>query len=325
MPTAIRFHKAGGPEVLQVEDIAVTAPGPGEVRLRQAAAGVNFIDCYHRSGLYPVPALPSGLGLAAAGIIEEIGPDVTGFAVGDRVAYGTGTVGSYAAVRTMSAAPLVKLPDGIDDVTAAGMMLRGMTVQYLIRRLFKVEPGMTVLFHAAAGGVGQIACQWLKHLGAHVIGTVGSDEKAEIARANGCEFPVNYNTENFKDRVMEITDGKGVPVVYDGVGKTVFDDSLDCLSRRGMMCTFGNASGPVAPVNPLTLSQKGSIFLTRPTLAHYTATREELVETATDLFNVVKSGAVKIDVGQTYPLIEAEQAHRDLEARKTTGSTVLIP
>lgn len=325
MATVVRFHETGGPEVLRVEQIEVGSPGPDQVRVRQTAVGVNFIDCYHRSGLYPLPGLPSGIGLAACGIVEEVGPGVSGLSVGDRVAYGNGPIGSYCSDRVMSAATLLKVPDGIPDDIAAGMMLRGMTVEYLIRRTFKVEPGMFVLFHAAAGGVGQIACQWLKHVGARVIGTVGSDEKAEIARRNGCEFPVNYSRENFKERVMEITGGKGVPVVYDGVGLTVWNDSLDCLSRRGMYVQFGNASGPAPDINPLVLSQKGSLFLTRPTLMAYTATREELEESAHALFEVVKSGAVKIEVGQSYPLAEAAQCHRDLEARKTVGSTVLIP
>ncbi|MFA7431435.1 MAG: quinone oxidoreductase [Rhodospirillaceae bacterium] len=325
MATVVRFHEAGGPDVLRVEQMDVGTPGPDQVRVRQTAVGVNFIDCYHRSGLYPVAGLPSGVGLAACGIIEEVGPGVSGLAAGDRVAYGNGPLGSYCSERVMSAATLLKVPANIPDDVTAGMMLRGMTVEYLTRRTFKVEPGMFVLFHAAAGGVGQIACQWLKHLGAHVIGTVGSDEKAEIARRNGCEYPVVYTRENFKDRVMEITDGKGVPVVYDGVGKTVWDDSLDCLSRRGMYVQFGNASGIAPDINPLVLSQKGSLFLTRPTLMGYTATRPELEESAGALFEMVSSGAVKIEVGQSYPLAEAAQCHRDLEARKTVGSTVLIP
>lgn len=325
MATVVRFHETGGPEVLRVEQLDVGKPGPGQVRVRQTAVGVNYIDTYHRSGLYPLPGLPSGIGLAACGIVEELGPEVSGLAVGDRVAYGNGPIGSYCSERVMSAATLLKVPEGIPDDVTAGMMLRGMTVEYLTRRTFKVEPGMYVLFHAAAGGVGQIACQWLKHMGVHVIGTVGSDEKAEIARRNGCEFPINYSRENFKDRVMEITGGKGVPVVYDGVGASVWDDSLDCLSRRGMYVQFGNASGPAPDINPLVLSQKGSIFLTRPTLMAYTATREELEESANAMFDVVKSGAVTIEVGQSYPLTEAAHCHRELESRKTTGSTVLIP
>lgn len=324
MATVVRIHHTGGPDALTVEDLDPGLPGAGEVRLRQTAVGVNFIDTYHRSGLYPLP-LPHGIGLAGAGVVEAIGDGVDTVAVGDRVCYGTGTPGSYASERVMSAAPLLKTPDGVDDATAAGMMLRGMTVQYLIRRTYTVQPGDVVLFHAAAGGVGQIACQWLHALGATVIGTVGSDEKAKLARANGCDHVVIYTRDSFKDTVKEVTNGEGVAVVYDGVGKSVFADSLDCLRRRGMMCTYGNASGPVDPVSPITLSQKGSLFLTRPTLGHYTATRAELEETANDLFKVVADGTVKIDIGQRYALTDAAQCHRDLEARKTTGSTVLIP
>jgi NADPH2:quinone reductase len=325
MASVIRIHHIGGPEVLTLEDIDPGMPGAGEVLLRQTAVGVNFIDTYLRTGLYPLPHLPHGLGMAGAGVIEAIGEGVSGLAVGDRVCYGTGTPGSYAAARVISAAPLLKTPDEIDDATAAGMMLRGMTVHYLTHSLYAVKPGDTVLFHAAAGGVGQIACQWLNALGATVIGTVGSDEKAAMAQANGCHHTIVYTRENFKERVLEITNGQGVAVVYDGVGKSVFADSLDCLRRRGMMCTYGNASGPVDPVSPITLAQKGSIFLTRPTLAHYTATREDLETAAFGLFDAVTSGKVKIDIGQSYPLADAAQAHRDLEGRKTTGSTVLIP
>ena len=320
---AVRFHDVGGPDVLGWESVPLGEPGPGEVRLRQTAVGLNYIDTYHRSGLYPV-ALPSGIGLEAAGVIEAVGPGVQGLAEGDRVAYGTGPVGAYAEARVMPAATLVRLPDAIDDRTAAAMMLQGLTVQYLIRRLFRVEPGMTVLVHAAAGGVGLIACQWLKHLGATVIGTVGSAEKAALAQANGCDHPILYRDEDFVARVKELTGGQGVPVVYDGVGQDVFEGSLDCLSRRGMMVTFGNASGPVPAVSPLTLNEKGSLFLTRPKLMDYVGTREELVAAAEDLFAVVASGGVRISVNQTYPLREAVQAHRDLEARKTTGSTVLL-
>jgi NADPH2:quinone reductase len=321
---AIRFHQTGGPEVLSWDSVDVGDPGPGEVRVRHSAVGLNYIDTYHRSGLYPV-TLPSGLGLEAAGVIEAVGEGVTGVAPGDRVAYGTGPLGAYAEARVMTPDTLLRLPDAIDDRAAAAMMLQGLTVQYLIRRLFRVEPGMTVLFHAAAGGVGLIACQWLKHLGATVIGTVGSPEKAELARAHGCDHTILYREEDFVARVKEITGGKGVPVVYDGVGKDVFDGSLDCLSRLGMMVTYGNASGPVSAVSPLTLNAKGSLFLTRPKLMDYAATREELVAMADDLFAVVASGAVRIAVNQTYALKDAAQAHRDLEGRKTTGSTVLLP
>jgi len=321
---AIRIAEFGGPDKMQWQEIDVPAPGPGELLLRQTACGLNFIDTYHRSGLYPIP-LPSGLGLEAAAVVEGIGSGVSEFKVGDRVGYNSGPIGAYAQRRVYPAAKVVKLPDGIDDPTAAAMLLRGMTVEYLIRRTYPVKKGQTVLFHAAAGGAGLIAGQWLSHLGVTVIGTVGSDEKAKLAREHGYHHVINYRSENFVARVKEITGGKGVPVVYDGVGKDVFLASLDCLSPRGMMVTFGNASGPSPAVEPLTLLQKGSLFLTRPTLGNYTATREELVESAKALFEVVLSGAVKIRVNQTYPLKDAAQSHRDLEARKTTGSTVLLP
>ena len=324
MAKAIRFHAAGGPDVLRWEDVEVGDPEPGEVRLKQTGVGLNYIDTYHRTGLYPV-ALPSGIGLEGAGVIEAVGEGVAGLAPGDRVAYAGPPIGAYATARVMPAAPLVKIPDGIDDVQAAGMMLQGMTARYLIRQTFRVERGMTVLFHAAAGGVGLIACQWLNHLGATVIGTVGSPEKADLARAHGCHHPIDYSRENFVDRVREITDGKGVPVVYDGVGKDTWDGSLDCLARRGMLVSFGNASGPVAPFAAGILAAKGSLFLTRPTLMDYTATRPELEATAADLFDVVQSGAVKIEVRQTYALADAVKAHTALEGRKTTGSTVLLP
>jgi len=321
---AIRFHETGGPDVLKWDAVEVGDPGPGQVRVRHTAVGLNYIDTYHRTGLYPV-SLPSGIGLEAAGVVEAVGEGVTALAVGDRVAYGTGPLGAYSEARVMAPDSLVKLPAGISDQTAAAMMLQGLTVQYLIRRLFPVEPGMTVLFHAAAGGVGLIACQWLKHLGATVIGTVGSPEKAALAKAHGCDHTILYREEDFVARVKEITGGAGVPVVYDGVGKDVFDGSLDCLARRGMMVTYGNASGPVPDISPLTLNAKGSLFLTRPKLMDYTATRAELVVAAEDLFAVVASGAVKIAVNQTYALKDAAQAHKDLEARKTTGSTILLP
>ncbi|SIS47780.1 quinone oxidoreductase family protein [Insolitispirillum peregrinum] len=325
MSTVVRIHQTGGPEVLRVEQIDPGLPGPGEVRLRHTAIGVNFIDTYLRSGLYSLPHLPHGLGFAGAGVVEAVGEGVTGFAVGDRVCYGTGPAGSYATERVMPAAVLIRMPDTLADDIAAGMMLRGMTAQYLIRRLYPVQPGDVVLFHAAAGGVGEIACQWLKALGATVIGTVGSDEKAELARQSGCHHTIVYTRENFKERVKEITNGVGVAVVYDGVGKAVFEDSLDCLRLRGMMCTYGNASGPVPPVSPITLSQKGSLFLTRPTLAHYTSTRAELEATASELLDVVANGTVKVTIGQSYPLTEASRCHQDLEGRKTVGSTVLLP
>ncbi len=324
MTKAIRVDRHGGPEVMAWEDVEVGAPGAGEVRLKHAAVGLNFIDVYHRSGAYKIP-LPTGLGLEAAGVVEAVGAEVGDLRVGDRVCYGTGPIGAYSEARIAPAAKLLKTPDGIDDTQAAAMMLQGLTAQYLIRRTFRVEAGMTVLFHAAAGGVGTIACQWLKHLGATVIGTVGSDEKAEFAMAHGCDHPIVYTKENFAERVRDLTGGEGVPVVYDGVGLSTWDGSLDCLRVRGMMVIFGNASGMAPTIDPMVLSQKGGLYLTRPSLLHYTATREQLDEAASELFEVVGSGAVKIEVRKTYALKDASQAHRDLEARKTTGSTVLIP
>ena len=323
MPKAIRFHQPGGPEVLVWEDIKVGDPGPGEVRVRHSAVGVNYIDIYHRTGLYKL-ALPSGIGMEGAGVVEAVGPGVTELKTGDRVGYAS-PIGSYSEVRLAPADRLVRLPDAIAFETAAGMMLKGMTVQYLIKRTFKVQPGMTVLFHAAAGGVGLIACQWLKSLGVTVIGTVGTDAKAALANAHGCDYPIVYTRENFVERVRQITGGKGVPVVYDAVGKDVFAGSIDCLAMFGMYVNFGNASGPLPPVEPLLLSQKGSLFLTRPTLVHYTAKREDLVASANDLFEVVKSGKVKIEIGQRYALKDAAQAHRDLESRNSTGSLMLMP
>ncbi|MCF8482965.1 MAG: quinone oxidoreductase [Rhodospirillum sp.] len=324
MAHAIRIEKAGGPEVMRMVEVDLPDPGPGQVRIRQTAVGLNYIDTYHRSGLYPLP-LPSGIGLEAVGVIDAVGPNVQYVKEGQRVCYATGPLGAYATERVLSETTLVPLPDAISDIQAGGMMLRGMTVQYLLRRAFKVEPGMTVLFHAAAGGVGLIACQWLKHLGVTTIGTVGSEAKGDLAKAHGCSHVINYNTEDFLERVKEITDGKGVPVVYDGVGASVFDKSLDCLQPRGMMITFGNASGSVPPISPGVLTAKGSLFLHRPTLMHYTGTRPELEETASDLFDMVASGAVKIEVNQTYALSDVVKAHTDLESRKTTGSTVLLP
>jgi NADPH2:quinone reductase len=324
MPRAIRFQQTGGPEVLQWEEVAVDEPGEGQVRLRHTAIGVNFIDTYHRSGLYPVP-LPSGLGSEGAGVVEAVGPGVTLVKPGDRVVYAGGPIGSYAEQRLFPAERLVKLPDGISDQLGAAMMLKGMTTQYLIRRTYRVQPGETILFHAAAGGVGSIACQWLHALGATVIGTVGSEAKAELARANGCHHVINYATENFVERVRELTHGRGVPVVYDSVGKSTFPASLDCLQPRGLFVSFGNASGPVPPFELSLLTQKGSLYVTRPTLASYTATRKELEETAQELFDMVLSGQVKFEIQHTYPLQDAQQVHRDLEARKTTGSVILLP
>jgi NADPH2:quinone reductase len=325
MTKAIRIHETGGAEVLRYEDVEVGRPGPGEVRLIQSAIGLNFIDIYLRSGLYPLPSLPSVIGLEAAGTVEEVGEGVSDFAPGDRVAYASPPPGAYAEERLMPADRLVPLPDEISDRQAAAMMLQGMTVEYLIRRTYRVEPGDTVLFHAAAGGVGLIACQWLNHLGVTVIGTVGSAEKAALAKAHGCHHTINYREEDFAARVKEITDGAGVPVVYDSIGKDTFEASLDCLRPRGVMVSYGNASGPVTAFNPGILAQKGSLYLTRPTLSTYTASRADLLATAEALFDVVRAGAVKIEINQTYPLAEAAQAQRDLEARKTTGSTILLP
>ena len=325
MSKAIRIHKTGGPEVLSWDDVDVGKPGAGEALVRHRAVGLNFIDTYMRSGLYPLAQMPSGIGSEGAGIVEAIGDGVDGIAVGDRVAYAGGPPGSYADVRVMPAAGLVKVPEGISDNQAASMMLKGMTARYLLRATYVVKAGDTILFHAAAGGVGLIACQWAKHLGATVIGTVSSDEKAALAKAHGCDHTIVYSRENFVDRVKEITGGKGVPVVYDSVGKDTYPASLDCLRPRGMFVTFGNSSGPIGEMNPLVLAQKGSLFMTRPTLGHYTGTRPDLEETANDLFDVVKKGHVKLEINQTYALKDAAQAHRDLEGRKTTGQTVLLP
>ena len=323
MTYAVRIHEIGGPEVLRWEAIDVPDPGPGEALIRQTAAGLNFIDVYFRTGLYPAPSFPATIGNEGAGVVEAVGDGVTEVAVGDRVAYCM-SLGSYAQRRLIASKQLVKIPDGIGDEQAAAVMLKGCTVQYLIRRTHAVQPGETVLFHAAAGGCGLIACQWLKHLGATVIGTVGTREKAELAKAHGCDHPIVYTEESFVDRVLELTGGEGVPVVYDSVGKDTFDDSLRCLQPRGLMVSFGNASGAVEPFKPAILAGRGSLYLTRPTLATYTATREELEETTAELFDVVGRGAVRIEVNQTYALENAAQAHRDLEARKTTGSTVLL-
>jgi NADPH2:quinone reductase len=324
MPKAIRLYTTGGPEVMQWEDVEVGAPGEGQARVRHTAIGVNFVDTYHRSGLYPL-SLPSGLGSEGAGVVEAAGSGVTQVRPGDRVAYAGGPPGSYAEVRLMPVDRLLKIPDGITDQQAAAMMLKGMTTQYLIRRTYKVQPGETVLFHAAVGGVGLIACQWLKSLGATVIGTVGSDEKAELAKAHGCDHTIIYTREDFAKRVREITGGKGVPVVYDSVGKSTFHGSLDSLRPLGLLVSFGNASGPVPPFELSLLTQKGSLYVTRPTLATYTATRADLEATANELFDVVRSGKVKIRIHHTYALKDAQQVHRDLEARKTTGSVVMLP
>jgi NADPH2:quinone reductase len=324
MVHAIRVHETGGPDVMKWEEVAVGDPGEGEVRVRHSAVGLNFIDCYYRSGLYPTP-LPYTPGAEGAGVIDAVGPGVSGLAVGDPVCYGTGPVGAYSEMRVMPAMYVVKRPAGIDDRTGAAMMLQGMTVEYLLTRTYEVQPGDTILFHAAAGGVGLIVCQWAKAIGATMIGTVGSDDKAQLAKAAGCTHVINYRTEDYVARVREITGGAGCDVVYDGVGKDTFPSSLDCLKPRGLWVSFGNASGPVPPFDLQILSAKGSLYATRPTVMTYVARREDLLANASELFDVVGKGAVKIAASRTYPLREVAQAHRDLEARKTTGSIVLIP
>jgi NADPH:quinone reductase len=323
MPKAIVVHELGGPDVLRFEDVADVAPGPGQARVRHTAIGVNFIDVYFRTGLYKSAALPFVPGQEGAGIVEAVGPDVTDVAVGDRVAYAS-LQGSYAEVRLAPAARLVKLAPEIDDRTAAAMMLKGMTAEYLLLRTARVERGDTILFHAAAGGVGSIACQWARHLGLRVIGTAGGAGKVARARALGCDHVIDYDSEDVEARVKEITGGAGVQAAFDGVGKRTFDASLACLATRGMLVLFGQSSGVVPPIDPSRLA-RGSLFLSRPVLGHYVATRDELVQSAARLFAVVASGAVKIDAAQTYPLADAARAHADLEARKTVGSTLLLP
>ena len=327
MTHAIRIYQAGGPEVLRWEEVEVPAPVAGEATVRHEAVGLNFIDIYHRAGVYPVP-LPSGIGMEGAGVVTAVGGGVADIAVGDRVAYASGPldpVGAYAEARNIPADRLVKLPAGIDCKTAAAMMLQGMTAEYLLRRTYRVQAGDTILIHAAAGGVGLIVCQWAKALGANVIGTVGSDEKAALARAHGCDHPIVYTRENFTERVRQITAGEGVPVVYDSIGKDTFFASLDCLRPLGLMVSFGNASGTVPPMDLGELTKRGSLFLTRPSLFGYTARRADLLASAGELFGVVTSGKVKIEVNQTYALKDAAQAQIDLGARKTTGSTVMLP
>jgi NADPH:quinone reductase len=323
MTHAIRFHRTGGPEVLVWEEVKLGRPGAGEARIRHTAVGLNFIDIYNRSGLYPVQ-LPSGLGGEGAGVIEEVGPGVTDLKAGDRVAYGGAPLGAYAEERLIPSDRLLKLPDGIDDKTAAAMMLKGLTAQYLIRQTYRVKAGDTILLHAAAGGVGLILGQWAKHLGATVIGTVSSDEKAKVAQGHGCAHTIIYTREDFVKRIDEITQGRKVPVVYDSVGKDTFLKSLDCLAPLGFAVLFGQSSGNVEPLNLGLLAQKGSLYVTRPTLNTYAAKRENLLAMAKELFDVVLSGVVKIEVHQTYSLKDAAKAHADLAARKTTGSTVLL-
>jgi NADPH2:quinone reductase len=324
MAMAIRIYNPGAPEVMRWEEVEVGRPGPGEARIRHTAIGVNYLDTYHRSGLYPLP-LPTGLGSEAAGVVTEIGPGVEEVQVGERVAYATGPPGAYAQERLYPARLLVPLPGEIGDRTAAAMMLKGMTAQYLLRRTHHVEPGDTILVHAAAGGVGLIACQWAKHLGATVIGVVSNADKAALARSHGCDHAIVTTRADFSAQVREITGGGGVRVVYDSVGKDTWNASLDCLQPRGLMISYGNASGPVPPITLATLAAKGSLFVTRPTLMGYTATRAELLATAHELFEIVRSGVVKIEIHQSYPLAEAVRVHRDLEGRRTVGSTVLLP
>jgi len=324
MVKAIRIEQYGGPEVMQYVEVDVPAPGPGEALVRQAACGLNFVDIYYRTGLYPQP-LPGALGMEAAGVVEAVGADVTHIKPGDRVVYAARPPGAYAEARTMSAAMLVRLPDGIDFDTAAAAMLQGMTVQYLFRRTFPLRGGETILFHAAAGGVGLIACQWARALGVTMIGTVGSDEKGELAKANGCKHVINYKRENFTERVREITDGKGVPVVYDSIGRDTFKGSLDCLAPLGMLVSFGSASGPVEAFSLNELAARDSLYVTRPTLFTHIAQRPVLENMAAELFGMLESGKVKVNIGQRYALRDVAQAHRDLEGRKTTGSALLIP
>jgi NADPH:quinone reductase len=324
MAHAIRIHANGGPEVLKWEAVDVGEPGTGEVRLRQTAVGLNYIDVYHRSGLYKLASLPTVIGMEGAGVVEAVGPGVTELGVGDRVAY-AGVLGAYADERLVPADRLIRLPAAIDDVTAASMMLQGMTARYLLRETYRCTPETVLLFHAAAGGVGLIVCQWAKAIGATMIGTVGSEEKAQLALAAGCTHVINYRTEDYVKRVREITGGIGCDVVYDGVGKDTFPSSLDCLRPKGLWVSFGNASGAVPPFDIQILSAKGSLYATRPTVMTYTARREDLLANAAELFGMVSGGAIEIVPSRTYPLREAAQAHRDLEARKTTGSIVLIP
>ena len=324
MPQAIRIHAHGGPEVLQWQSLAAAVPGRGEVLIRQTAIGLNFIDVYERTGLYP-GALPTGLGREGAGVVEAVGPGVRSVAVGERVAYASSQPGAYAQERVMPADRLVKIPDGVSDRLAAAAMLKGLTAQFLLRRTYRVRKGTAVVVHAAAGGVGLIAAQWARHLGALVIGVVGSDAKAAVAREHGCHHALVLGRDDLPARVREITGGLGAHVVYDSVGKDTFFASLDSLRPLGMMVTYGNASGPVPPVAPLELAKRGSLFLTRPTLFHYIARRADLDRATRELFDVIGSGAVRIEIGQTYALQDAAQAHRDLEARRTVGSTVLIP
>lgn len=322
---AIRLHAHGGPEVLTLDRIEVGAPGPGEARIRHTAIGLNYIDTYHRTGLYPVDALPSGLGMEAAGIVEEVGAGVTEARIGQRVAYAGGPLGAYAQARVVRADRLVPIPDGVSDEVAAAALLKGMTVEYLVQRTHPVQRGETVLWHAAAGGVGLIACQWLRHLGATVIGTAGTEDKAALARAHGCDHAIVYTREDFVARVRELTGGAGVPVVFDSVGQATFLRSLECLRPRGLYVGFGNASGKPEPFDMGILARRGSLYLTRPTLASYTASRAELLASARALFDRILDGTVRVEIRQRFALADAADAHRALEARETVGSTVILP
>ena len=324
MPHAIRIHAVGGPDVLRFEEVAVGDPGPGEARVRNAAIGVNYIDTYHRSGLYKLP-LPSGLGSEGAGVVEAVGAGVDWVKAGDHVAYCGGPLGSYSEVRNMPADRLVRIPNGVSERSAATLMLKGLTTQYLLRQTYKVKAGETILFHAAAGGVGLIACQWARALGVTMIGTVGSDAKAALAKEHGCTHTIVYTRENFVERVKALTGGKGVPVVYDSVGKDTFPASLDCLQPRGMFVSFGNSSGPAGLLDLMLLSQKGSLYVTRPTLATYAAKREDLTAMADEMFGLVQSGKIVSEPRQTFALKDAAEAHRALESRGTTGATILLP
>jgi len=324
MSKAIKISQLGSPEVMQLVDAEVGEPASGEIRIQQKACGINLIDVYFRTGLYK-HTLPTGLGMEGAGIVEAVGPDVHHVKAGDRVAYAGGPLGAYAERRIIPASVIVKLPEAICFETAAAIMLKGLTVHYLFRRTFKLQAGQTILFHAAAGGVGLLACQWAKALGVKMIGTVGSADKAALAKENGCEHVINYNEENFVERVKEITEGRGVPVVYDSIGKDTFFGSLDCLSPLGMMVSYGNASGAIPEFNLSELTQRGSLFITRPTIMAYTANRADLDQMAAEVFDMIETKKIKVHINQRYPLADAAQAHRDLEARKTTGSSILLP
>lgn len=324
MTHAIRIHELGGPDVLRWDAIGVAKPGPGEVRVRHTAIALNYMDIYYRTGLYPAE-LPIVLGNEAAGIVEELGPGVVDFRLGDRVAYVNASVGAYSEERVIAAENLIRLPDGLSDYQAASVLMKGLTAWYLLFKTYRVKPGETILVHAAAGGVGLVLCQWAKHLGATVIGTVSSPAKAALAKANGCTHTIDYSREDFAQRVLDLTEGRKVPVVYDSVGKDTFAKSLECLAHMGLLVVFGHASGKVPPFDLMTLAQKGSLYVTRPTLWTHISTREALLEATSVLFDMVLKGVVKVEINQIYPLKDAERAHRDLESRRTTGASILTP